>query len=623
MYLVCRQLLNTVLDFADAPFKDFPMSLFSLLDDRLRRLRAGMSEAGIDALIIPRFDEHQGEYCAPHDERLAYVTGFTGSAGICLVLRDRAIIFVDGRYQVQVRNQVNPGDYEIEHFDDAPIEQWLERHATASLGVGFNPMLIPASLHGKLSRALERSGGRLVALPSDPVDAIWNDQPEKPLAPITAFALEHAGETSASKRRLIAARLGELGADLLVETQPDNIAWLLNVRGADVAFNPIPHSFLLLDTDGKAEWFVDPRKLPNDRTAFELEDVTLGAPEDFIGRVRARSAGRTVLVDPEFAPVAAALAVRESQGTVLAQLGPITLAKAAKNATELEGFRACHIEDGAAWVGFLAWLHAHGPDRQAAGKPITELEAEAQILSFRRPRAGFVEPSFRSISASGSNAAMCHYAASQASDSPIVKGGVYLLDSGGQYLGGTTDATRTTAFGTVGAEVRRAYTAVLKGFIAMMTLRFPLGTFGHQIDAFSRRPLWDLGLDFDHGAGHGVGHFLSVHEQPHRFENIANNYRLEAGLVMTVEPGYYREGAFGLRIENQVEVVDAGNGFLRFASLTHIPIDLSLADIGALAPDEITFLDGYHRQVRDALADRIVPEARDFLIAATVPIGGG
>lgn len=580
-----------------------------------------MQQQGLDAVIIPRFDEHQGEYCAPHDERLAYVTGFTGSAGISLILRNRAIIFVDGRYQVQVRNQVNVDHYEIEHFDDAPIEQWLERNAESGLRVGFNPMLIPRSWHGKVTAALLRSQGKLVALATDLVDSIWDDQPEKPVAPIAAFPLVHAGETSVSKRQRIAAKLAELGADFLVETQPDNVAWLLNVRGADVAFNPVPHSFVLLGADSEAEWFVDPRKLPDDRTRFELEGVTLSAPTDFIARIGSLAAGRTVLVDPDFAPVAAALAVQENQGKVLSILDPVTLAKASKNTIERQGFRACHFEDGAAWTEFMAWLHRHGPDREAAGRPITELEAEAKILSFRQPRAGFVEPSFRSISASASNAAMCHYAASPASDRAIVAGSVYLLDSGGQYLGGTTDATRTTALGTVTADVRRAYTAVLKGFIAMMTLRFPVGTFGHQIDAFARRPLWDLGLDFDHGTGHGVGHFLSVHEQPHRFEKIANNYRLEAGLIMTVEPGYYLEEGFGLRVENQVEVVGAGEGFLRFESLTHVPIDVSLADIGALTAEEIAFLDCYHTQVRKALLDKVSEETKPFLFAATQAIG--
>jgi Xaa-Pro aminopeptidase len=305
---------------------------------------------------------------------------------------------------------------------------------------------------------------------------------------------------------------------------------------------------------------------------------------------------------------------------VVQRTSSVALAKAIKNATELAGFRAAHLEDGAAWVEFLAWLDGTVPAREAAGTPVTELEAEAMILRFRERREGFVYPSFRLISAASANAAMCHYAASAEGDAPLLGGEVYLLDSGGQYWEGTTDATRTVALGAVGEEVRRAYTAVLWGFVALMTLRFPGGTFGHQIDAIARRPLWDLGLDYDHGTGHGVGHFLSVHEQPHRFEKIPNPHRIEAGLVMTVEPGYYRAGAFGMRIENQVEVVPAGEGFLRFESLTQVPIDLSPVDPAQLSGAERAFLDGYHAQVRAALMERVSETARAWLLKATEPL---
>ncbi|EYD77481.1 Xaa-Pro aminopeptidase [Rubellimicrobium mesophilum DSM 19309] len=588
--------------------------------ERLSALRRHIEQLGLDGVIVPRFDEHQGEYCAPHDERLAFLTGFTGSAGLALVLRDGGLIFVDGRYQVQVRRQVDLGSYRIEHYDDSPVDQWLERHGAPGLRIGCNPMLVPARMFDRLREALARRGGELVALDVDPVDAIWPDQPERPLARIEPFPMSFSGETSASKRQRIAAAIAAAGADLLAETQPDNIAWLLNVRGGDVAFNPFPQSFLLLGADAGVEWFVDERKLPNDRSAYELDGAVLRPPEALLPRLGERAAGARVLLDPDLTSAAVGLEVTRGQGAVLHSASPITLAKAVKNPVELNGFRTAHLEDGVAWVEFLAWIDAHAGPRAAAGNPVTELEAEAWMIEARRRRPGFVYPSFRSISAASANAAMCHYAASEETDAPIGEG-VYLLDSGGQYLSATTDATRTRAFGEVGPEVRRAYTAVLRGFVALMTLRFPVGTMGHQIDAFARRPLWDLGLDFDHGTGHGVGHFLSVHEQPHRIEKIANNHRMEAGLVMTVEPGYYEAGGFGMRVENQVEVVADGEGFLRFGSLTLVPIDLSLADRESLTEAEVAFLDGYHARVRQALADRVSEEARSYLIRATEPLG--
>lgn len=590
------------------------------LKNRLAALRAQVAADGLDGVIVPRFDEHQGEYCAPHDERLRYVTGFTGSAGIALVLSDKALIWVDGRYQVQIRAEVNLEDYTIEHYDDAPIESWLASHATSGQRIGFNAMLIPTDQYKKLKGALEKAGAALVALDRDPVDAIWADQPERPLARINAFPLEYAGETSVAKRARVAAQLKAAGADFMVETQPDNIAWLLNVRGGDVRFNPIPHSFLLLGADAEVEWFVDERKLPNQLQDYELDGVRIGNPERFLGRIAERAVDKAVLVDPEFASVAAGLAVENNGGRAIYKMSPVTLTKSVKNTVELEGFREAHVEDGVAWTALMAWMHDNVPPRAAAGKPVTELEAEDVILNFRAQRKGFVEPSFRTISASASNAAMCHYAARPETNAAVGVAGPYLLDSGGQYYGGTTDATRTTAFGPVPDAVKRAYTAVLKGFISMMTLQFPVGTEGHLIDAFARRSLWDLGLDFDHGTGHGVGHMLSVHEQPQRFQKQVNPHKLVPGLVTTVEPGYYQAGEFGMRIENQVEVVEGDRGFLKFRSLTLVPIDLSMADISSLERREIAFLNAYHAEVREKLTDKVPAEARAFLIRATEPV---
>jgi Xaa-Pro aminopeptidase len=585
-------------------------------DTRLGALRDALRTLGLDGLVVPRYDEHQGEYIAPHDERLRFLTGFTGSAGFTLVLPDRAVMFVDGRYQVQVRRQVDLGQYEIEHSERVPVDLWLKEKARAGLRIGINPMLVPIKLYDEIAEALAGRGGELVPLEHDPIDALWADQPERPLEPIRPFSLDYAGEASAAKRARVAAGVAAAGADLMVEAQPDNIAWLLNVRGGDVANNPFPQSFLLLDRDGGTEWFVDRRKLSNDLSAYEIEGVRLSEPGELLGRIEARAAGKTVLIDPEAAPSAAVLAATGAGGKVVRRISPVTLAKALKNGTELASFRAAHLVDGAAWTALMGWLKGNVAARFTAGEPITELEVEDKVLGFRQPGRDFVYPSFRSISAAGTNAAMCHYASSAETNAPLRPTELYLLDSGGQYFG----ATRTLAFGPIEPEVRRAYTAVLKCFISLITLKFPSGTFGHQIDAFARRALWDLGLDYDHGAGHGVGQFLSVHENPHRFEQRANPYPLVAGLVMTIEPGLYVEDRFGMRIENQVELVDVGGGFVTFQSLTLAPIDLAAVDLGALDAGEIAFLDAYHASVRAALAERIDPAYRDYLVAATRPV---
>ncbi len=588
--------------------------------ERLAAIRSRFGEWNVDAVLVPRFDEHQGEYCAPHDERLAFLTGFTGSAGSCLVLADRAVLFVDGRYQVQVRQETDAASFEIAHAIDRPVERWLDEEGPARLRLGLNAMLLPFNAYDRLSRSLARLGGEVVALDADPVDAIWPDQPDKPLGAVYSVPLERAGETSASKRARVAARLRELRVDLLVEAQPDNIAWLLNLRGTDVAYTTAPHSFLLLDDKGDVEWFVDGRKLPNDRATLEISDVALAAPDTLAARIAERAGGHTVLVDPDYAGAALSFAASNAGGRIERQMSPVTLLKAHKNKAELQGFRDCHVEDGVAWTNFNAWLLREGPERLGAGRPVDELEVEQRILAFRQLSPDFIGSSFHSISASGANAAMCHYSSSAATNASITGDAPFLLDSGGHYLSGTTDATRTVALAPQGEAVRAAYTAVLKGFLAMLMLRFPAGTYGHQIDAFARRALWDLGLDYDHGTGHGVGHLGAIHEVPHRFTRGANLFRIEAGLVLTVEPGYYREGAFGIRIENEVEVVEAGNGFLRLESLTLIPIAIDMADRAALTPDEIACLDGYHERVRAQLLDKVLPETRDYLIEATAPI---
>ncbi|MDX6020027.1 aminopeptidase P family protein [Scandinavium sp. V105_16] len=577
----------------------------------LSALRSHLLAQGLDGMIVPRADAWQSEYAAPHDNKLAWLTGFTGTAGVALVLRDNALIFVDGRYQVQVRNEVDLQAWEIHHLHNDP----LESHLPANSRIGFDPMLMVNSQF----EVLNATDCELIPLKDDPFVAVWHDRPAAPQGAIREMPLAIAGESSADKRARIAAGLDARGVDYLAITQPDNIAWLLNVRGSDIATSPVPLSFALLSRTGEMQWFVDTAKTANLSQEL-LGSLTLSTMEGLISRCQEIASGKRIQLDADSAPVALRFAVEHHGGEVTWAADPITLIKATKNQVELEGYRDSHKKDGAAWVNFLAWLSHEVPARLAAGNPLTELEAQAKQLAFREQQDTFIEQSFGTISAASANAAMCHYHSSEATNAAITADSFYLNDSGGQYHTGTTDATRTLAFGSLDPQRKLHYTAVLKGFLSLITLQFPSGSFGHQLDAFARRHLWELGIDFDHGTGHGVGHQLLIHEAPHRIAKKVNLWPLAAGNIMTIEPGYYLEGEYGIRIENQVEVIDAVPGFCRFASLTMIPIDLSQVELNMLTDRERQWLDDYHQQVRDTLSPLVDSDARPWLFAATAPV---
>ncbi|WP_204525896.1 aminopeptidase P family protein [Citrobacter cronae] len=581
----------------------------------LSALRNLLIAQGLDGMIVPRADAHQSEDCTPHDNKLAWLTGFSGSAGLALVLRDRALIFVDGRYQVQVRNEVSLDDFEIHHLHDEPLADYLQSHVAAGTRIGFEPLLMVNSQF----EALSATHCELVPLEQDPFDQVWLDRPAAPCGIIREMPLDISGESSAQKRARVVEQLTQHQADVLAITLPDNIAWLLNVRGSDLAMVPVPFSFALLHRSGELEWFVDSNKTQQ-LPASLLDTLTLAQQESFLARCQQLANGKRFLVDKDYAPVALRFAIEEHGGHVLWAPDPITLMKAHKNDIELAGYRECHEQDGAAWVNFLAWLAHEVPLREAAGNPITELEAQAKQLEFRQQQPGFIEQSFSTISASASNAAMCHYHSSEKTNTPITSQAMYLNDSGGQYHNGTTDTTRTLAFGPQDPQRRLHYTAVLKGFLSLISLQFPSGTQGHQLDAFSRRALWDLGLDFDHGTGHGVGHQLLIHEQPHRIAKKVNPWPLVAGNIITIEPGYYLAGQYGIRIENQVEIINSRPGFCRFSTLTLVPIDLNLVELHLLSDAEKQWIDDYHQQVRETLSPRVNAEARPWLFAATAPI---
>lgn len=581
----------------------------------LSDLRHTLLSRGLQGMLVPRADAHQSEDCASHDNKLAFLTGFTGSAGLALVLQDRALLFVDGRYQVQARHETDSALFEIHHLHDEPVAEWIAQNLPAGQRIGFEPMLMVNSQY----QALQNSGCELVALSYDPFDTIWHDRPAPPQGPVSLMPPDISGELTTTKRARLGVKLQELGVDYLVVTQPDNIAWLLNMRGSDVPMNPVPHSFALVKSNGAVEWFVDPVKLTLVPPVW-LMDISLKAPSALLARCQEVAAGKRILLDADNAPVAVSFAVEAGGGEVFWQPDPLTFMKAQKNLTELEGYRHCHLQDGVAWVNFLAWLAREAPARAQSGTPLTELEVQAQQLAYRQQREGFLEQSFATISAAGSNAAMCHYHATPATNAAIMPGNFYLNDSGGQYVNGTTDATRTLAFGEVSPEMRRHYTAVLKGFLGLITLQFPSGTQGHQLDAFARRGLWELGLDYDHGTGHGVGHRLQIHEQPYRIAKKVNPWPMLPGQVITIEPGYYLADNYGIRIENQVEIISGMPGFCRFNSLTLIPVDLRAAELHLLTEQEIAWLDSYHLHVRNELSPLVEVEARPWLFEATAPV---
>lgn len=594
------------------------------LANRLIALREELTSRGLDALIVPRFDAHQGEYIAPHDERLGFVTGFTGSAGVAIVTADRVRLFVDGRYTVQAQNQCPAELIERDHLFEHPPETWLGGVAKAGWSIGYDAMLLPPRWVERFDQALLGTEARLVPLSDNPVDAVWHDQPDEPFGRISAFPLQFAGKSAHDKRRDLLGDMSARDADLLVETQPDNIAWFLNVRGDDVAYNPMPQSFLILEKNGAAHWFVEAGKFEDGLSDVLPDWLSIHPKPTFLSLLSEKlDAGAKVLIDPDFSPAAVTQLVRSAQAEPVAERSPVTLTKARKNATELEGIRACHIEDAVAWTEFGAWLATTVPARAAAGAPVTEYEAEEKILACRQARSGFLSESFRTISCAGGNAAMCHYAADPRASASILPSACYLMDSGGQYETGTTDATRSYTFGTLPEGYAEAYTAVFKALVALATLTFPKGTQGHHIDAICRRPLWDLGLDYDHGTGHGIGHRLSVHEQPQRIGKPHNPVDLAPGMVMSIEPGHYKAGSYGIRLENLFEIVETDSGYLAFDNLTWIPIQTDALLTDRLSEAELTWLTDYHVKVDELVGTRCSEETRRWLKSVCAPLASG
>lgn len=593
----------------------------SALEHKLAALRTILQARGAQGFLLPVGDEFLGEYVPEASQRLAWLTGFTGSAGMALVLPARAGLFVDGRYTLQARQEV-PG---MEHFNsgDKRPEAWLAEHMQPGQHLGYDPWLLSQREVERLEKALTPKGIALLALSPNPVDALWIDRPAAPAGPVHIHPLEYAGEAHAAKRARVGEAIRAAGAEVAVLAATDSINWLLNIRGRDVPFSPLALAYALLETSGRATLYIAPERVDAAVLAHLAADVTMRAPSHLAEDMAALGAAKKrVLADASLTPAWFVSTLRAGGATVLLADDPCQKPKAIKNPVELAGMRAAHVRDGLALTRFLCWL-----EHEAATRTVTECEVMERLRAHRACAPEFVSPSFETIAGSGPNGAIVHYRATEASNRTLRNGELFLLDSGGQYPDGTTDVTRTLAVGTPLPEHRTRFTQVLKGHIALATVRFPEGTTGSQLDVLARHALWQEGLDYDHGTGHGVGAFLNVHEGPQRISKRGGDAQaLAPGMIVSNEPGYYKEGAYGIRIESLVAVVHAGsmeNGKaqLAFETLTCVPVDLRLVDSALLTPAEKDWLNHYHAWVRATHAPQMTEEEIAWLTNATRALG--
>jgi Xaa-Pro aminopeptidase len=586
---------------------------------RLSALRAAMGAAGVDGYLVPHGDEHQGEYSAPYAERLKWLTGFSGSAGLAIVLKDSAVIFVDGRYTLQVKTQVDGALYEYAHLVDNPPDKWLAKNLAADTKLGFDPRLHTPQGLSRLEGAVKKAGAAFEPAPKNLIDKIWTDQPARAAAAVRVYPDKFAGRSSAKKRALVAKVLDAEGMDAFLISALDSIAWLFNIRGGDMEFSPLTYAYALLFKDGSATLFIDPAKVNADVRAHLGNDVNL-APYDGLGDALndLDASVKTIGVDKATASRWVVDLVGEAKRTAMPSDDPCTALKARKHPAELEGVREAHVRDGAALTRFLAWLSVEGPKGM-----LNEVSAAERLEAIRAESNLYLGPSFPTIAGAGANGAIVHYRAAPETAAVIKPDMLFLVDSGGQYLDGTTDVTRTVAIGPATPAQKRHFTLVLKGHIALARARFVTGTAGIQLDTLARAPLWADGLDFDHGTGHGVGTYLGVHEGPQNISKRAINVALEPGMVVSNEPGYYRTGEYGIRIENLVAVVEAKapdgaeRPLLEFETITLAPIDLSLVDAALLNADEKAWLSGYHAKVRETLSPLLDDATRTWLEKVT------
>ena len=594
---------------------------------RLAALREELKRRGLDGFIVPISDEHMSEYVGDYAQRLAWLTGFGGSAGFAAVTLTHAAIFVDGRYTVQVREQVDGNLFEYRSVPKDTLGGWLGEVCESGAKIAYDPWLHTWAWVEALEKRVGAKGIVMVPATTNPVDAVWSDQP----APSPAVAIPHddtlAGRSSAEKRAAVADWLAKEGHDAVVIPALDSVAWLLNIRGADVAHTPVALSYVIAHKDGSAELFIAPEKVTPELTRHLGNAVTIRDRAGFEGALGSAFAGKSVALDPDFAVVGIAQALRAGGASFAFKQDPTILAKAVKNAVEQQGHRDAQARDGAAVSKFLRWLEIEAPKGG-----VDELSAAARLQAFREEDVGLRDLSFDTISAAAGHAALPHYKVDADSNIPIPPSSIYLVDSGGQYPGGTTDITRTVWVGPgePSAEMRDRNTRVLKGHIQLARAVFPQGTAGGQLDVLARQYLWEAGVDYAHGTGHGVGSFLSVHEGPQRIAKpsggqAGTGQELHAGMILSNEPGYYKQGAFGIRIENLVlveerEIAGAEGQYLGFETLTFVPLDRKLIDVGLLTAEEVAWVDSYHAQVRTLLSPRLAGEDLAWVERETQPL---
>ncbi|MCB1839381.1 MAG: aminopeptidase P family protein [Alphaproteobacteria bacterium] len=580
------------------------------VQDRLAAFRTKIAEIGLDGFIVPRTDEYQSEFLAPYALRLEWLTGFTGSAGIAVILKDKAVVMSDGRYTIQLGKEVDPELFETAASTKASVGEWLSRKAEKGQRIGFDPRLHTPRQMDAIHKKMEGKAV-LVAVSDNPVDAVWTNRPGKPMNPAELFPDEVAGSTSAQKRERIAALIREKGAEACLLTTTDSICWLLNVRGRDVLYTPVILSHAILYADGSLDWFLDPRKVPANLATHLGEQVRVFSHEQMAGHL-AKFSGRKIMFDREKASLWFEKNLKDSGAELVEAPDPIERPKAVKSETEIEAVRQAHIRDAIAVIQLL-----HEIDMEAHKGRMTETGIDERIQMFRAQQFGYQGPSFATIAGYNENGAIIHYRAMPETGKQIVPPGLLLVDCGGQYMWGTTDITRTIAIGPPTPEMKKHYTLVLKGHVALSRAKFPEGATGIQLDTFARQHLWDAGLDFAHGTGHGVGCYLGVHEGPVSISPRCRE-KLEEGMLLTNEPGYYLEGSYGIRIENIMLVrlekrEEDGKKLFGFKTLTLVPYDQKLIDKELLTSDELSWLRGYYLDIEETIGPHLRPEMQKWL----------
>ena len=598
----------------------------STYEARLNALRVQLKKDQLDGFVVPICDEHMSEYVGDYAQRLGWLTGFGGSAGSAVVLSEEAAIFTDGRYTLQVREQVDGNNWQYVGVPQTSISDWLKEHTPAGARIGYDAWVHTKGWVESATVALKAKGAELVAVKSNPIDAVWADQPGKSDAKLMVHDDRFAGQSSAEKRAAVAEWLTANGLDSTVISALDSVAWLLNVRGSDVANTPVALSFVLAHADGTADLFVAPEKVGDDVRAHLGNAVRLRTPEEFVPALKAMN-GKRIAVDPDRAVAAIFGALKDGGATLVEARDPTILPKAVKNHVEQAGHRAAQARDGAALSRFLHWM---GETAHKGG--LDELSAAARLKSFRQDTGMLHDLSFDTISATGPNGAHCHYKVDETSNRAIETNSIYLVDSGGQYLDGTTDVTRTiwVGPGSPTAEMKDRFTRVLKGHIALAVAVFPEGTRGAQLDTMARASLWQAGLDYAHGTGHGVGSFLAVHEGPQRIGKFSGGQAgtdepLQAGMFLSNEPGYYKDGEYGIRIENLVlveerDIAGAEGRYFGFETLTFAPIDKTLVDVSLLNSEELRWWNDYHAKVLSIIAPQLDDDALVWAHEACAPL---